>query len=127
MDLFGERSAGHFDDRLKLDVFGGPQTSDRCDIAQRRRKQPMQAPETSQKVPAQLYRALASDAGTKEYREQLGFGQRGGPKLQQSLARALVFGPIGDTHTWRLCTVMSGHIKLRHDPGNSTGWTIPLQ
>src|SRR5256885_4864902 len=101
-DLLLERAARQLERRLELSELGGPQTRGLREVCGPGVEQAGDRAEAPEELACEVDRALSLDAGTKEDREQLRVGERGGAEGKQAFAWALLSGPVCYRHGIRL-------------------------
>src|SRR5882762_7181214 len=101
-DFLLERAARQLEDRLELRELGGPQTRSLRKVRGLGFEQPGNRAEAPEQLACEVNRALSLDAGTKQNREQLRVGKRGGAQSKQAFAWTLLNGPVCYRHRIRL-------------------------
>src|SRR6266436_3427859 len=101
-DFLLEGTARQLEGRLELRELGAPQTRGLREVRGSRIEQPADGAEAPEQLACEVDRALSLDAGTKQDREQLSVGERGGAEREQPFARTLLQRPVGNRHGIRL-------------------------
>src|SRR5437667_252429 len=101
-DCLLEGWARQLEGRLELRELGTPQTRGVREVRGSRIEQRADGAEAPKQLAREVDRALSLDAGTKQDREQLSVGERGGAESKQPLAGTFLNGPVCNGHGIRL-------------------------
>lgn len=98
LQFFRQRAPAELQDRLQLGKLGGAKAIDLAEFLERGGKQAVQRAEMAGHFASQVDRAFAGGADSQEYRQQFRIGKRLRAEFDQTFARPLICGPVGNCH-----------------------------